>query len=245
MQQVLKLRDEDIAQIEAKVTPQKIAIQPSGDHGEVIEGKALFGSNDVASIKPPNEVVAPTPPGISLSRVSAISVPFVGKPKILMGTGFVTAVALTFIFLVQQPQGEQKVDLASNASPTVSSTSQTSAQDFNNRGNDKYNKADYEGAVQDYNRAIELKPNDAEAYYNRGWAKYSLGDKQGAIADYTQAIKLKPDYADAYYYRGDAKYILKDKQGAIADYQKAADLYQKQGKSKDYQDALEKIQKLQ
>ncbi|TRU85433.1 MAG: tetratricopeptide repeat protein, partial [Microcystis novacekii Mn_MB_F_20050700_S1D] len=58
-----------------------------------------------------------------------------------------------------------------------------------------------QGAVADYNQAIKLNPDDANAYYNRGVAKYNLGDNQGAIADYNQAIKLKPDDAIAYYNR--------------------------------------------
>ena len=39
--------------------------------------------------------------------------------------------------------------------------------------------------------------------------------------------------------------FLEDKPGAIADYQKAAELYQKNGNTKDYQDALKHLQILQ
>ncbi|TRV64415.1 MAG: toll/interleukin-1 receptor domain-containing protein [Microcystis panniformis Mp_MB_F_20051200_S9] len=100
----------------------------------------------------------------------------------------------------------------------------------------------------DYNQAIKIKPDYADAYNNRGIAKKNLGDKQGAIADYNQAIKIKPDYADAYNNadynqaikikpdyadaynnRGIAKKNLGDKQGAIADYNQAAQLYSQQG----------------
>jgi hypothetical protein len=38
---------------------------------------------------------------------------------------------------------------------------------------------------------------------------------------------------------------LNEKQAAIADYQKAAQLYQEQGKTKDYQKALTRISLLQ
>ncbi|MCW5313452.1 hypothetical protein GTQ43_06410 [Nostoc sp. KVJ3] len=58
LQQVLKLRDEDIAQIEAQITSQKIAIEPSGKSAKVIQAKALFRRDDVASIKLSNEAVA-------------------------------------------------------------------------------------------------------------------------------------------------------------------------------------------
>jgi tetratricopeptide (TPR) repeat protein len=104
---------------------------------------------------------------------------------------------------------------------------------------------DYKGAIADYNQAIQLKPKYPDAYYYRGAAKAWLEDYKGAIADYNQAIQLKPEYPDAYVGRGAAKARLDDYKGAIADYRKAAELYQKQGETKDYQDALKRIKELQ
>ena len=49
---------------------------------------------------------------------------------------------------------------------------------------------DNQGAIADYNQAIKLKPDNAEAYYNRGGIKMSTGDNQGAINDLRQAAKL-------------------------------------------------------
>jgi tetratricopeptide (TPR) repeat protein/S1-C subfamily serine protease len=95
---------------------------------------------------------------------------------------------------------------------------------YNSRGFARSDLGDKQGAIADYNKAIELKPDDAEAYNNRGNARYHLGDKKGAIADYTKAIELKPDLAYAYSNRGNARYQLGDKQGAIADYNKAIEL---------------------
>ena len=102
--------------------------------------------------------------------------------------------------------------------------SQLTAIDYNNRGFDKDDAGDYQGAIADYNQAIKLKRDYALAYYNRGISKRKLGDYQGAIADYNQAIKLKPDDADAYNNRGVSKKNLGDYQGAIADYNQAITL---------------------
>ncbi|MEA5619449.1 tetratricopeptide repeat protein [Cronbergia sp. UHCC 0137] len=96
-----------------------------------------------------------------------------------------------------------------------------SAEDYYNRGIDKYNSGDKQGAIADYNEAIRLNPDDADAYNNRGNAKSDLGDKQGAIADYNEAIRIKPDDDYAYYNRGNAKDDLGDRQGAITDYNEA------------------------
>jgi tetratricopeptide (TPR) repeat protein len=87
-----------------------------------------------------------------------------------------------------------------------------------NRGNVRYELGDKQGAIQDYNQAIKINPNLAEAYYGRGYVRYDLGDKQGAIDDYTLAIKFNPNYALAYNNRGIVRKDLGDKQGAIDDF---------------------------
>ena len=40
-----------------------------------------------------------------------------------------------------------------------------------NRGISKYVLQDYQGAIADYSKAIELNPNYSEAYVNRGSSK--------------------------------------------------------------------------
>ena len=71
------------------------------------------------------------------------------------------------------------------------------AEDYFNSGGDKYYKQNYKGAIQDYTKAIELNPKDADAYIGRGIDKHELKDYKGAIQDYTKAIELDPNYADA------------------------------------------------
>ena len=58
------------------------------------------------------------------------------------------------------------------------------AEAYTNQGNAKGFLGDYHGAIADYSRAIELKPDEAEVYFLRGVAKEGLGDYDGAIADY-------------------------------------------------------------
>ena len=91
-------------------------------------------------------------------------------------------------------------------------------------GNDKFMQGDYHGAIADYDRAIELNPNYAEACFSRGVAKFIQRDYRGAIADCDRAIELKPDYVAAYYNRGGAKSALDDERGAKEDYDLAIEL---------------------
>ena len=73
---------------------------------------------------------------------------------------------------------------------------------FNNRGNVHVNLKDYDRAVADYDRAIELNPKYAVAFNNRGFAYRSKGRYDRAIQDYDRAIEISPSYALAFFGRG-------------------------------------------
>jgi tetratricopeptide (TPR) repeat protein len=83
---------------------------------------------------------------------------------------------------------------------------------------------DFEQAIANYDRAIDLNPAYTIAYNNRGNAHKALQDYQRAIADYDRAIDLNPQYAIAYNNRGNAYRALQDYQRAITDYDRAIDL---------------------
>src|SRR5512145_2818028 len=59
-------------------------------------------------------------------------------------------------------------------------------------------KGDPERAIEAFNRAIELQPENAEAFYYRGLAHFYLDELDQAIDDYTHALDLEPGYALAY-----------------------------------------------
>jgi tetratricopeptide (TPR) repeat protein len=93
------------------------------------------------------------------------------------------------------------------------------ADDFFVAAYQKSERRDYPGALADYNRAIAIAPDYAEAYNNRGNLKsQQLRDSAGGLADYHRAISLKPKLTQAYYNRGFLKEKLSDDAGAIADY---------------------------
>jgi lipoprotein NlpI len=101
---------------------------------------------------------------------------------------------------------------------------QTSAVDYFNRGVVEKANGDFDGAIADYTRAIELDPKYAAAYSNRGSAKQAKGDLDGAIADCNRAIELDPKDAMAHKNRGVVKKAKGDLEGAIADYNRTIEL---------------------
>jgi tetratricopeptide (TPR) repeat protein len=118
---------------------------------------------------------------------------------------------------------------------------------YNGRGAIKGEINNVQGALSDLNRAIQLNPNLAGAYSNRAAVKvFKLNDPQGGLVDYNRAIQLDPKYSSAYALRGSLKYEqLNDRAGGIADMQEAAKLFQQQGKTNNYQKAIERLKKWQ
>ena len=109
-------------------------------------------------------------------------------------------------------------------SPLMTGCTNTFATNSFNSGVDKYEQGDYQGAIADYNKALEIKPKNAIAYYNRGVVMGKLKEFKGAIADYTNAIEINPQYAGAYLNRGITRELVNDLQGACDDWRKAVDL---------------------
>ncbi len=104
------------------------------------------------------------------------------------------------------------------------STLLNSAQEYVERGIVHSEQNDFLEAIEDYNKAIALEPDNALAYYNRGLAFYHLRNHTAALADFNKTIELKPEVATTYEKRGLILMYLKDYEGAIADFEQATKL---------------------
>lgn len=103
-------------------------------------------------------------------------------------------------------------------------------------------KEQYDQAIANYTRALEINPNDAEAYYKRGSAYMNkeffdraiYSNKEGspiivrssiqfdrAISDFNKALEINPRYAEVYLNRGAAYAAKGFYDQAISDYNKA------------------------
>jgi tetratricopeptide (TPR) repeat protein len=83
---------------------------------------------------------------------------------------------------------------------------------------------DYEDAVIDLSKAIELSPADAGYYYRRCFAYFELENYSLAIDDCTQCIFLNEEYDICYYDRARAYMLNGDGSSALNDFNKFLEL---------------------
>ena len=102
----------------------------------------------------------------------------------------------------------------------------------------KYERKDYEGAVYEISKAIELENSNSIFiggwYAMRGGIKGMLKDYRGALVDYDKAISLTPTYktesiANSYNARSSTNVLLGKYEDAIKDIDNAIKLFPKEG----------------
>ena len=99
-----------------------------------------------------------------------------------------------------------------------------SSMAWNNRGLAYFQKKSYSKALSDFNKAIQLNPQYANAYNNRGLTYFNRKDYDKAIADFNKAVQLNPDLAVAYNNRAHAYFQKKSYTKALEDVQRAQQL---------------------
>ena len=98
------------------------------------------------------------------------------------------------------------------------------AKAYFNRGLAYDDKGQYDQAISDYSKAIEINPRLADAYYNRGNSYDDKGQYDQAISDYSKAIEINSEIAEAYINRGNAYSKKSQYDKAISDYSKAIEI---------------------
>jgi len=91
-------------------------------------------------------------------------------------------------------------------------------------GDDCFSKGQYDAAIAEYTRAIELKPDFAAAYNNRGYAAYSKYDGSDPLPDLNRALQLRPNFPHAYNTRGCIHMGSGRVNEALADFNRAIQL---------------------
>lgn len=68
---------------------------------------------------------------------------------------------------------------------------------MNNKGCILTKLGKYQEAIESYDKALEINPNDFDAWNNKGHALKDSGRYQEAITSYDKALKINPDFEPA------------------------------------------------
>jgi tetratricopeptide (TPR) repeat protein len=98
-------------------------------------------------------------------------------------------------------------------------------------GDTKSKNKDYQGAIDEYDRAIAIAPQYAAAYIGRGQARNGSIDLVGASEDFNRAIALAPSNAAFYIIRGKARFNWSNQEAAMNDFNQAIVLKPKQAEA--------------
>ena len=79
----------------------------------------------------------------------------------------------------------------------------------------------YDAAIECYQRALKIDPNNVEIFYSMGNAWKSQGDLDAAIECYQRALIIKPNYVEAHYNLGNALRLNGKLASALDSYKRA------------------------
>lgn len=92
---------------------------------------------------------------------------------------------------------------------------------YNHRGLVYFTLSEYNKAINDFTKAIELAPKDTRVYTNRGLTYRMLKRYDESLKDFNKSLELNPLWPDTFYGRSLTYYDLGDIQHALEDCDKA------------------------
>ena len=92
------------------------------------------------------------------------------------------------------------------------------------RGIAKFSLGDYQGAVNDFSKTLEIHNLYTRAYFYRGICRDRLYDYAHALSDYNKALEIDPFNPEVFMARGDTRIHLHDFKSAVSDYTDALNL---------------------
>jgi len=111
---------------------------------------------------------------------------------------------------------------------------------FKDKGNDEFNKGNYEAAIENYTYATECDPKNAIFFNNRSNCYHKMGKFDKALRDATKAVELNSGYEKAWFRKAAAEVELKQYVDAADSYNHLLSL---KPEEKQYKDGLKDVQK--
>ncbi|MTI20788.1 tetratricopeptide repeat protein [Fulvivirga sp. RKSG066] len=91
----------------------------------------------------------------------------------------------------------------------------TSAYAYILKGKMKYELGDFDGAVNDYDMAVKLKPFEEKYQYYKFIALFEAGKYKEALEAVTKLIEINPDFYGYYFYKGNVYKEMESYDSAI------------------------------
>ena len=89
------------------------------------------------------------------------------------------------------------------------------------KGVDLRRREHFDHAMAEFEQALHLNPDRADAWFHHGMTWGLMGDHGRAIGDFNRAIAITPEYAEAYNCRGYAYLCLGEYRRAVEDLERA------------------------
>lgn len=147
------------------------------------------------------------------------------NPNIIIKTGRNLGIPINLFAKISKNAGINLGNVANIPSTPVAK--KPLADDFYLQSVEKRNKANFQGAIADLNKAISINPKYAFAYYRRAESRNNIGEIEKAIEDFQKAAELfsaQGNKGDALRSQGTMRSLQNDYQGAIAAFSEAIKL---------------------
>jgi Tol biopolymer transport system component len=113
---------------------------------------------------------------------------------------------------------------AGNGNSTFNSFVGSSVEKYLGKAQDYTNQRDYDKALQEIARAVEVAPYFPDVYHQQANVYAKMDEFDQALAAYNRAIELDPERVLAYFDRAATYWAMDDREAAIADLTTALEL---------------------
>lgn len=117
-----------------------------------------------------------------------------------------------------------KVELNPEVRVEFAAGAPMNADDWIDKGAIAYTYGNPEAAIEYFNKAVELEPDNASAHFNLGISYGAMGQYDKAISSINKAIEMNPEKGSYFYGRGNVHLISGNQDKAMEDFKQAAAL---------------------
>ncbi len=125
--------------------------------------------------------------------------------------------------------------------PETSEARAIEAENYVADGIDYYKNENYQAAVNKWQQALEIIPEDAEVHNFAGLAYHRLGHLDSAIVEFRQAVELNPEYYQAWNNLGYMYFLKGDYEAALPNFRKSLEINPYYDKAKTNLETTQKI----